>query len=148
MAIGTRGRKRKPTAVNRAAGTYDKDPQQEEQRAGEYVPNPPLGPPPKWLSKQEREVWVDMLSRTAPGLLKAGDEDLFEFAVLLVAEFRNPATRKSFMNDSKKTNAFIKALNEFGMSPAGRTYIKARDLNLPPQKPQGFAALRAGKRRG
>ncbi len=60
------------------------------QRLDARHPLPPLGPPPKHLSKQERRAWLDIVAVTpaAGALLRVTDQPAVLFAAVDLARWR------------------------------------------------------------
>lgn len=133
------GRPRLPTAVIDASGTRGHNPARYANRADELQVTDPLGAAPKHLTKEERAVWKELVDRTVPGVLKAGDEFIVELAACLIQERRDK--KASFA----KANQLVSVLAQLGLTPAGRSMVKDPRAGTPKPK-SGFGALRAGQR--
>jgi len=79
-------RPRKPTETLKLSGAFRKDP----QRARPVGPKAkrPLGTPPKYFNKGEAEVWVEIESNVAAGVLTSAERYVVELLARLVARFR------------------------------------------------------------
>lgn len=139
LAANVGGRPRLPTAVLKESGALAHNAHRYADRKDELQVKDPLSPPPKHLSKEERAVWKELVDRTVPGVLKAGDEFIVELAACLIQERRDK--KASFA----KANQLVSVLAQLGLTPAGRSMVK--DPNAGKQKPKsGFGALRQGAR--
>ena len=79
-------RPRKPTEVLKLNGAFRKDP----QRVRPVGPKSarPLGMPPKYFTEAEAEIWVEIESNAAAGVLTGAERYVVELMARLVARFR------------------------------------------------------------
>ena len=111
------GRNFKPTAILDAKGSFLKHP--ERKRPNEPKTDRPLGPPPKWLSDEEKTVWKDLAKQALPGVIMFSDRNMFELLVVLTAQFRSrapmPSADKSLM---------VNLSGRFALTPADRAKVQ------------------------
>lgn len=134
------GRPRLPTAVHAATGELKRNAHRYADRAGELTVEATLGAPPSYFDKAQKAAWKEIVGRTVPGVLRAGDELIVELAVRLMLEMRDKGA--SF----NKANQFVSVLAQLGLTPAGRSMIKDPRGENGGKPKSGFAALRAGQR--
>ena len=63
------GRNRTPTAIMDAKGIFIANPRYARPDEPSTEGSRPLGPPPKWLSKEEKAVWKDLANQMLPGVV-------------------------------------------------------------------------------
>jgi phage terminase small subunit len=137
------GRNNTPTAILDAKGSFIKHP--DRKRTGEPSTDRPLGPPPKWLSKEEKIVWKDLAKQSLPGVLMFSDRNMFELLVVFTAQFRSRAP----MTSSDRA-MMITLSSKFALTPADRskvtvdkpkdskldTFLKRRNKEAPTPPPE------------
>lgn len=110
------GRNRKPTAILDANGAFLANPDRKR-------PNEPsarsLGSAPKWLSKEEKRVWKELVKQAAPGVLMSSDRSAFELLVRLTCKMR---TEFAAMTGAQM-GQFISLCSRFAMTPADRSKV-------------------------
>jgi phage terminase small subunit len=111
------GRPSTPTAVLDARGAFLHNPQL--RRENEPKTARPLGPAPKWLSDDEKNVWKDLAKQAIPGVLMYSDRLLFEVLVCLVNQFR----QGTVMAASDKS-MLVNLASKFAMSPSDRAKVQ------------------------
>lgn len=135
------GRPRKPTAVAKERGKLDGH--QRSIRDNELEVNEELGPPPGSWTKEQKKAWADFVAKPIPGVLKRGDEELVEIAVVLKMQFRKDPVKFN------KISQLVSTLEKLGMSPIGRTYLKNPPKSVGKVKTRNrsvMSSLRAGER--
>lgn len=131
-----RGRKPKPTALHRLAGTFR--PVDHAAREGEPVAIGELEEPPPWFTQSQREGWAYAITHAPPGLLARIDravltvwvisEDIYRDAVLKLGGntiIRSPVKGEPIQNPylavvNKQAMIMLRAAGELGFSPAAR----------------------------
>lgn len=120
MADG--GRKPKPTAVKQATGNPGKRKLPEAEPV--FEPGPVVAP--EWLDKYEREEW----ERIVPELVRAGIAKPVHLSLLvgicaLYSAFRTARLADDTVQARQSFEAYRKALNEVGLTPASAGKVKA-----------------------
>jgi hypothetical protein len=110
------GRRRTPTAVLVARGSFRKDPKRGRARENEPVVETPLGAPPAHLTDVQRKLWDELAGIAPVGVLTGLDRWAVEAAVVLMAAFRESPS-------STKYQAVRQALAALGMTPTDRSKV-------------------------
>ena len=110
-------RPRKPTAALELKGAFKKDPQRKMDRAGEPVPDGPVGSAPQGLTTDEAALW-DELAGYGFWLTNA-DRLMLEIAVKLMVLFRAGGLNGGGISK------LIAALAKLGFSPSDRSKVQA-----------------------
>jgi|ERR1017187_1224730 hypothetical protein len=79
----------------------------------------PLGPPPKWLSPEERIVWKDLAKQALPGVLMYSDRNMFELLVHLTTKFRARTLDKA-----ADRSLLLNLSAHFAMTPSDRAKVQ------------------------
>jgi hypothetical protein len=111
------GRPRRPTAVLRARGSFERHPERLRARSGEPKCIGSLGTPPTRLDSQEQELWMEIRELIPPGVAGQSDRFAFEELIVLYAKVRNG----SAMLAEKKL--LLQYLGKFGLTPSDRPKI-------------------------
>jgi hypothetical protein len=111
------GRTHIPSAILDAKGSFLHNPQL--KRPNEPKTTRPLGPPPKWLSPEERIVWKDLAKQALPGVLMYSDRAAFEMLTCLTTVFR----ARGKMSQGDKSLMLI-LLAHFAMTPSDRAKVQ------------------------
>jgi phage terminase small subunit len=110
------GRNLTPTAILDAKGAFIANPQRareaEPQGRGE------LGSPPKYLTKEEKQIWKEVAKRLPPGVAFESDRDPFEMMIRLTAKMRSAS---GMMAAERST--LISLWSRFAMTPADRSRV-------------------------
>ena len=117
------GRNRTATAILELKGSFKKHP--ERARPDEPKPTGPLGDPPKFLSKSEKEAWLDLASIIAPGVLMNSDRWAVEIACRIMAKIRDPkgGIGGKFGASVGEVAQMNGLLSRMGMTPADRSKV-------------------------
>lgn len=122
-------RNKKPTAVLKLVGAFEKNPQRE--RPAEPEPTGEIGAAPKRLNQRQRKIWDEVLSNLPPGVAANSDRIALELLVMRLDTFRQtPAVLTA-----ADTNQLISLLSRFGMTPADRSRI---NVKKPGEKGNAF----------
>jgi phage terminase small subunit len=125
------GHNRIPTAILDARGSFINRPSR--VRPAEPSTDKPIGPPPKWLAKEEKQVWKDLVKQALPGVLMYSDRGAFELLVRLTSKLR-----KGNMTKSSDMGMFISLCSRFAMTPADRSKVAVE--SKPKSKLEKFMA--------
>jgi hypothetical protein len=106
-----------PAAVSDANGYFLQHP--ERKRPNEPTTSKPLGPAPKWLSKEERKVWKDLAKQCLPGVLMFSDRLAFEMLVVLTTSFRARAPMLA-----AERLLMVNLCARFALTPADRARVQ------------------------
>lgn len=113
------GRNRTPTAVMDARGSFIANPRYARPDEPSTEGSRPLGPPPKWLSKEEKAVWKDLANQMLPGVVFFSDRGAFELFVRLTHKLRTQfATMKGV-----EMGQFITLCSRFAATPSDRSKV-------------------------
>jgi hypothetical protein len=110
------GRNRLPTAIQDAKGAYLKDPQR--KRDAEPTTDRPLGPPPTYLTPEEKKVWKQLAKQALPGVLMQSDRLMFSVLVRLA--------NKHYVGVpmlASETAQMIQLSSKFAMNAADRSKV-------------------------
>lgn len=111
-------RPRKPTNILNAAGAFERNPKRKRERANEPVPVGELGDPPSWMTAAQCVVW-DEVKACIPQFTACGmDREAFIALVRMAEAVRQP----KFILGA--TEAYMRALGRFGMTPADRSKVQ------------------------
>ena len=110
------GRNHTPPAILDAKGSFIHNPQL--KRPNEPKTSRPLGPPPKWLSPEEKVVWRDAAKQVLPGVAFNSDRNTFELLVRLITKMR-----AGQMDRSSDMCQMVSLSARFGMTPSDRTKV-------------------------
>ena len=129
-------RPRKPTVVHRLEGTWRPD-----RHAGRQEPPAGLDPskPPKWLSKEVRAVWREVLASAPPGLYGSADAmlvGLYETAIPATQPARDPDIPARELRIHESHIALLG--RSFALSPLSRTRFDIPSGPAPPSEPDEF----------
>lgn len=122
-------RPRKPLSHHEMTGAIDKNPGRFKNRTESTEPKKPLGKAPRHLSKEQQEVWREMVAATEAGMLTSGDAVMVELVVRLVMKMR-----AGEMTKTSEHIALANQMEKLGMTPVGRTRF---DIPVPPKKDDG-----------
>jgi hypothetical protein len=132
-------RPRKPTIVHRLEGTWRPD-----RHAGRQ--EPPAGmllepsKPPKWLSKEVRAVWREVLASAPPGLYGSADAMLVGLYATAIARYRSllvdPDIPARELRIHESHIALLGA--QLALSPLSRTRFDIPSGPAPPSEPDEF----------
>jgi hypothetical protein len=111
------GRPHIPTAILDAKGSFIHNPQL--KRPNEPKTTKPIGPPPKWLTPEEKVVWKDLAKQALPGVLMFSDRNAFELLVHLTSQFRQRA--KTSQGDK---SLLLNLMAHFAMTPSDRAKVQ------------------------
>lgn len=111
-----------PTNVLELRGSFKKHPERRTARANEPEPTGSIGEPPEHLKPQEQDLWREIVSIVAPGVLANSDRLALEIASVLMAEFRLLGTKG--MTDGRLSRLSA-LLGQLGMTPADRARVNA-----------------------
>lgn len=120
-------RPRKPTAALELKGAFKKDPKRKADRAGEPIPDGPVGSAPQGLTTDEAALW-DELAGYGFWLTNA-DRLMLEIAVKLMVLFRAGGL------DGGGISKLIAALAKLGFSPSDRSKVQAPGAKEPEADP-------------
>lgn len=109
-------RPKTPTAILQLNGAFKKNP--DRKREGEPKAEA-IGPPPKYFKVKQKNIWKEVVSKCAEGVLQASDEMALEVMCLLIEEFRYSPI--SFQ--SAKMAQLQQLMKGFGMTPSSRASI-------------------------
>lgn len=113
------GRQRIPTAVLQARDAAGHNGGRIRMRIDEpEVLSRPLGPPPKHLTKLEKEMWLATVKEAFAGTLSEADRVTVEVIAVLRADFR---TKRA---DFKQWGQLLAALGKLGMTPSDRSLVQ------------------------
>src|ERR1019366_9435081 len=110
------GRTHIPSAILDAKGSFIHNPQL--KRPNEPRTTRPLGPPPKWLSPEEKTVWKDLARQALPGVLMFSDRNAFELLVFLTTKFRARTLDKA-----ADRSLMLNLSAHFAMTPSDRARV-------------------------
>lgn len=121
------GRKRVPTNILDARGSFKKNPQ---RRRHEPDARGAIGHAPRFFDAELRKIWKELVSMIPDGVLTKGDRIALEEMCRLVQESReDPANMQVGKRNLLKTY-----LVSFGLTPADRSKIEVP----PPEKKGDF----------
>lgn len=112
-------RPRKPTEVLKLSGAFRKDPQRSRPVGPKSAR--PLGFPPKYFSETEAEIWVEIESNAAAGVLTGADRYVVELMARLVARFR------SVWLTGAEMSQLTWCCSHLGMTPVDRSKVLGED---------------------
>lgn len=118
------GSARTPTAILEARGAYTKHPERRHQ--GEPDTGRGVGPPPDYLTDEEKNVWNQTVAMCAPGVFQSSDAHALEVYSRIMAEFHPKKTRgrpKTPTFANLKVETLLKFWARFGMTPGDRTRV-------------------------
>jgi hypothetical protein len=107
-----------PTAILDAKGSFLKHPERQRDAEPSTADRRPLGPPSKYLSKEEKKVWKEIAHRMLPGVCFDTDRDAFELMVRLTWKMRN-----NQMTKTSDMQTLISLWSRFAMTPADRSRV-------------------------
>jgi hypothetical protein len=110
------GRNKTPTAYLDAKGAFIANPQR--SRPNEPTSDRPLGSPPKYLTKEQKNIWKDIAKRIPHGVACEADRDAFEMMVRLTE-----GQRQGVITRSAERTTLISLWSRFGMTPADRSRV-------------------------
>ena len=122
-------RNRTPTTILEASGALDHNPDRRVARENEPLPTEPLGDPPKFLTKAQRAIWLEVELYAPKGVLTISDRMLTEHLCILKARERGGAVLKAAESADITT-----ILSLMGLTPADRSR-----LNVPTEQKQQAA---------
>src|SRR5215471_1512206 len=114
------GRRRLPTAILEARGSFLHDPQRRRARANEPKPSGPLGDPPTHLKADQKALWHELAGLLPRGVAGNSDRIVMELLCVLMAKFRRG---KAIPGEQKQIESL---LGRFGMTAADRSRVTAR----------------------
>jgi len=120
-------RPRKPTEVLKLNGAFAKDPAR-TRAVGPKSPRP-LGMPPKYFTQAEAEIWVEIESNVAAGVLTSAERYVMELLSRLVARFRADWLTGTEMSQ------MTWCCSHLGMTPADRSKVVG---DVPDGEPSPF----------
>jgi phage terminase small subunit len=115
------GRNLTPTAILDAKGTFIADPYR--ARPAEPKGQRPLGGPPKWLTKEEKQVWKQLAKEILPGVAFESDRTMFAELVVLTTVFQDPAKRPSMKAAERALR--LSVASRFALTPADRSRVSS-----------------------
>ena len=118
------GRPRKPTHLHVIEGTRTRTDRSGEAALGDL---PPLGDPPRHLSREERAAWRSIVDASPDGVLSGPDRIIMEVAARLLALLRAGEL------PAAKMPVLTRVLASLGMTPVDRSRIAPP----APPKPEG-----------
>ncbi|HEX3739443.1 MAG TPA: hypothetical protein VHV29_06925 [Terriglobales bacterium] len=110
------GRNKTPTAVLEAKGSFIRHP--ERERPDEPTTDRLLGPPPDWMTPEQKRVWEQLASEALPGVLFESDRMLFSLMVRLATKLLG---NKDMM--ASEMSMLITLGSKFAMNPADRSRV-------------------------
>jgi P27 family predicted phage terminase small subunit len=150
------GRPRQTLAHAITSGAIKTNPGRFVERALQPPPECPLelGEAPRHLSKNQKNIWNEMASQAAPGVLRSADRLTLEIACVLMDKWREPrqrvvTTTKTLKNgdttvtkvesfDIMQTSELAQLSNllgKLGFNPIDRAKIKAPEGAQPENDP-------------
>lgn len=123
---------RKPTNLLHLTGAFARNPGRYADRVNEPKPSGPVGEPPDWFNKTQRESWFWILARCTPGTLGNSDEGILELTAVLRADVM---LRKA---DGRTRTLLRQCYAELGMTPASRSKVPAKPDE---RQPNAFTAV-------
>jgi phage terminase small subunit len=114
------GRNPTPTAILDARGGFINRPSRERPDEPSTAGRRPLGPPPSYLSAEEKKVWKRLAKEMLPGVAFASDRTAFELLTRLTAKLR-----AGQMSKSSDMATLITLCSRFAMTPADRSRVVA-----------------------
>lgn len=126
------GRPRTPTNLLKMAGAFKKHPERLAARANEPSGMPELAfEPPAYLNQPDRDSWLHLRPKLAPGVAMESDEPAFG---LLCALWSKKTVGALAPPESKQIESL---LGKFGGTPSDRSKVSAG----PKPKANKFAAI-------
>jgi hypothetical protein len=116
---------RVPTSVLAARGAFKNHPSRAAERVHEPIPVGELGPPPKYLTKEEKKVWKELASIIPEGVAFTTDRWIVETAVVLMAKQRARTILCS------ERNLLVNCLSKMAMTPSDRSRVHAAPAEKP-----------------
>ena len=110
------GRNLTPTAILDAKGAFIANPQR--ARDAEPKGGRPLGSPPKWLTKEEKQVWKRLAKELLPGVAFESDRTMFALVVVLTNKLETRQAMKA-----AEHSLLLSLASRFAMTPADRSRV-------------------------
>jgi phage terminase small subunit len=122
-------RPKKPTCQLKLAGAFKHDPKR--ARPDEPTPVAGIGPVPRHLDEEHRDIWREMVKMSAPGVLTRQDRIALEIVVIGLYQLRHGV--EIYDKDQQKTitvrapsidrDRVFKQLGKFGFTPSERSNV-------------------------
>jgi phage terminase small subunit len=109
------GASRTPVELLELKGSYKKDPQR--RRPASPKSKHPVGDAPGYLDEAETEIWYEIISISAPGVLVSSDRLILARLCQLESKVRTRTATGS------ETGQHLKCLGVLGLTPADRSRI-------------------------
>jgi hypothetical protein len=113
---------RTPTEVLQINGSGKKHPERVAARKRAPKTARPIGAPPKRLTDDEKELWIEVVDEHPPGVLKATDRQALEVLSILFAKFR----RREQLTGAELSK-ILNCLSLLGMTPVDRSRVILAD---------------------
>jgi len=117
------GRPRTPTKILDLKGSYKTHPERKQERAAEPKPRADRVTPPKYLSKDHKACWREIIKQAPPGVYTNMDRQALEVTCVLLDKFRKGYTLMAEPMSAAELGLLTRMLSQLGMTPADRSRI-------------------------